>query len=108
MKNYSIAELENILKSEDIEKVTNALLYITFNVDDFDWVQEMCINMVNHKDEDVSGLAITCLGHIARIHSKISRKKVIPVLEEKAKDSKFTGRVEDAMDDIDIFAAQEQ
>lgn len=100
---FSKKQLQNRLNSQDKKIATDALLYLTFNIDDFDWVQDICIEMVDNKDEDISGLAITCIGHLAKIYSKIDRKKVLPVLSEKAKDNRFTGRVEDALDDIEMF-----
>lgn len=101
--NYSKEEIEKILASNDVEKVTKALLYLTFNIDDFDWVQNTILRMVANDEEDISGLAMTCLGHLARIYAKIDKGKVIPCLVLKANDERFKGRVEDALDDIHMF-----
>ncbi len=49
------------------------------------------------------GLAMTCIGHVARMHKVIDKSLVIPVLFEKLKHSTLSGRVQDALDDIDIF-----
>lgn len=38
------------------------------------------------------------------IYSKIDQDKVIPCLKQKAKDQRFEGQVEDALDDIEMFA----
>lgn len=103
--NYSKKDVEAILKSSnDVGKVTEALLYLTFNIADFDWAQDTLLKMVSSPQEDISGLAITCLGHLARIYSKIDRDKVIPCLKRKAQDRHFEGRVSDALDDIKLFA----
>ncbi|AGB80453.1 hypothetical protein D781_0052 [Serratia sp. FGI94] len=103
MKDYTKTEIERKLDSDDLSDVTDALLYLTFNIDDFNWVQDVDLKMLDHPNEEVCSLAITCLGHIARIYSKIDKEKVIPCLKNKAKDKRFTGRVEDAMDDISMF-----
>lgn len=101
---YSKKELEHELNSGDEKKITDCLLYITFNIDDFEWVQDILLQNIDHPNNDVSGLAITCLGHLARIHSKIDKEKVIPRLKLKAKNKKLSGRVEDALDDINMFS----
>ncbi|MFP1787663.1 hypothetical protein [Lonsdalea quercina] len=103
MKEYSKREIELLLKTDDKEQVTNALLYLTFNISDVPWVLDKIIEMIQSDDEDICGLAITCIGHIARIYGKINKEKVMPVLKRKAKQSKYSGRVEDAIDDINMF-----
>lgn len=107
MKEYSKPELELLFNSDDTQIVTDAILYSTFNIDDYEWIQEQCLQLLSNSNEDIAGLAITCLGHIARIYSKINESKVIPALQQKATDPCFAGRVEDAMDDINMFAIKE-
>lgn len=97
-------QIEIDLKSNDKEEVLKTLLYLTFNIDDFEWAQKMCLLIIGTSaDEDIIGLAITCIGHIARIYKKIDTTLVIPVLERKHQDIRFSGRVEDTLDDITIF-----
>lgn len=105
MGNYSKAEINELLhKSTDIKIISDTLLYVTFNVDDVDWIEDCCLSLINCDNDDISGLAITCLGHVARIHSKINKEKVIPVLMNKKSNHNLIGRIEDAMDDINMFA----
>ena len=101
----SMTEAIKRLKSNNTEDVTNALLYLTFNMSEFDKVQEFVAKMIDSENEDVAGLAITCLGHLARIHGKIDKKKIIPLLMSKAKNKRFFGRVQDALDDINMFTS---
>jgi hypothetical protein len=105
MRENSKSEIEEKLRLNDMGEVANALLYATFNINDFDWVQDLILRMLDHPDEDVCGLAITCLGHTARIYSKIDKEKVVPKLELKVKNERFAGRVQDALDDIEMFAS---
>ncbi|WP_244323783.1 hypothetical protein [Mixta intestinalis] len=97
--------LETLLNSGEPEKVTEALLYIAHNINDIKWAEEQLMRMANSLDEDISGLALTCLGHIARINSKISKNIVIPFLKEKINSSNeiISSRAEDALDDINMF-----
>ena len=85
------------------EEICDALLRITFNDSDWHWVQEKCLYFINSHSSDVRGLAITCLGHLARIHRKLDLKKVLPLLKNLQNDSQVSGRVEDVFDDIKTF-----
>ncbi|MBF7996281.1 hypothetical protein [Rahnella laticis] len=105
MDNYTKEELYELLhNSHALDVISNALLYITFNINDVDWVEDCCLSLIDSDNEDISGLAITCLGHVARIHSKINKQKVIPALISKRHNHNLAGRVEDALDDINMFA----
>ena len=101
---YSQEELDVMLRSEDAEVATDALMYLCFNIDDPQWIQLKCIEAIkNHRDEDVRGLALTCIGHVARMHKIIDKSLVMPVLLEKLKHRTLSGRAQDALDDIEIF-----
>ncbi|MCE1172340.1 MAG: hypothetical protein LWW84_13635 [Azovibrio sp.] len=102
---YSKEELEILLKSTDSRVVIDALMYLCFNINDPDWIQDKCIDAIqNGMNEDIKGLGLTCIGHVARMYAKIDKKKVIPVLEKMLEDSSLSGRAQDAFDDIEIFA----
>ncbi|MEN5032579.1 hypothetical protein [Pseudomonas sp. Ps21-P2] len=97
-------KLEAMLRSEDMTVATDGLLYLCFNIDDPEWIQIKCIDVIeNHRNDDVRGLAMTCIGHVARMHKVIDKSLVIPVLFEKLKHSTLSGRAQDALDDIDVF-----
>lgn len=103
-KKYSESELDLLLAAGNVAEAASALLYLCFNVDNAQWLQSKCLELLSHENEDISGLAITCLGHVARMHSTIDRDKVLPILREKIKDTRLSGRVQDALDDIAMFA----
>jgi len=101
---YNKQKLEAMLRSEDMTVATDALLYLCFNIDDPEWIQIKCIDVIEkHRNDDVRGLAMTCIGHVARMHKVIDKSLVIPVLFEKLKHSTLSGRAQDAFDDIDVF-----
>jgi hypothetical protein len=100
-------------RSDEVEKVTrgdvaiatDALLNLTYNEGDRRWLQAFLIECIEADlDDQVRALAITCIGHIARID-----RWVDPVLVGKLHglegDSKFAGIAEDALDDIASFAS---
>ncbi|MEE3663587.1 hypothetical protein V2I52_16845 [Brenneria sp. g21c3] len=101
----SKSHLEAQLKSNDIAKISEALLYIAHNINDVEWAEKKVMEMANNPKEDVSGLALTCLGHIARINGRISKEIVIPFLKEKMNSTNKTlaSIAEDALDDINMF-----
>lgn len=75
--------LVELLNTGDPEKVADTLLYIAHNIKDSEWAEGQSMRMANSPGEDISGLALTCSGHIARINGKISKNIVIPFLKEK-------------------------
>lgn len=74
---------------------------------DWKWKQDLCIELAkSKKNPDLCGLAVTCIGHIARIHQQIEKNKVIRELD-KIKDLPYIRcRIEDALDDINMFAQE--
>ncbi len=89
--------------SNNVEAICDALIRITYHDPDWRWVQEQCIRFAEFPDADVRGLAVTCLGHLARIHRKLNLEEVLPVLESLLKDPDVAPRVLDTLDDIKIF-----
>jgi hypothetical protein len=89
---------------EYVKKITNNLLDITFNNNDWEFVQNECLKNINENEYlDIVCLSITCLGHVARIHNCIDKEKILPVLNEKIKDKELFGFIDDALDDIEQF-----
>ncbi|MDR1347299.1 MAG: hypothetical protein LBJ63_02555 [Prevotellaceae bacterium] len=99
-------KIELIVNSNDVDSATKTLLDICFNPNDWKWVQDICLSLITaNKNEDVRRLAVTCLGHLARIHSTIEKEKVIPFLKKiKKGDINIAGTIDDALDDINMFA----
>jgi hypothetical protein len=89
--------------SGEAEQVCNALVSVTFHDQDWRWVQELCLGFLSNSDSQISGLAATCLGHLARIHRSIDREKVLATLRDHLSNVEIAGRIEDAIDDIEMF-----
>lgn len=101
-------EIEKNLKSKDSTVVINTLLEITFHNQNWEWVQDLCIELLENKNPDIRGLAVTCIGHIARIHKVIDKEKVLKVFESRKDDDAINGRIEDAIDDINTSVADKK
>lgn len=101
---YNKLDIELLLKSEDQQACIDALMYITFNFADHEWIQEKCIEQINSaKNSSVKELAVTCLGHTARIHKTINKERTIPLLLKLLKNNELSGQAQDALDDIEHF-----
>lgn len=92
--------VNSMFDSGDQNLICEALLSITYHDKDWLWVQEKCLFFIKSEFIDVKKIAISCLGHLARVHGKLE-DKVMPILEELRSDPDLVGRVEDAIDDID-------
>lgn len=97
-------EAEAVLAGNDLDLIRVALVRIAFTEPDYKWATFQCLNFCDHLDDEVRGVAVTCLGHIARVHGKIDTQTIVPILERLLLDPAITGRVEDAISDIKLFA----
>lgn len=95
--------LEDALTSTDEKYLCDVLLSIALHHSDWEWAQNKCLEKLKSKSPGVRGLAATCLGHIARIHGKLDRGRVVSTLMAHLSDGLIAGQVEDALEDIGIF-----
>jgi len=95
---------EQVFASSDVEKICDAMVAVAFYEQDWKWAQDKFLGFFKDENSDISGLAATCLGHIARVHHNLEKEKVITVLRSRLGDAKIAGRIEDALDDIEQFA----
>jgi hypothetical protein len=101
----SRADAEVELAFGDTKRVCDALLRLTYHDPEWRWIQNQCVRFARHFDADVRGLAVTCFGHVARIHGALDLDVVSPVLRELRSDPEMGGRVSDTWDDIEVFLA---
>lgn len=96
--------LDKVFSTGTTHQICHALVSMAFHEKDWEWAEGKCLLFLEHPDVDVSGLAATCLGHIARIHGALNRGLVFRRLEEKAKSTPdIAGCIEDAIEDIRMF-----
>lgn len=96
-------EAEMAFSSGSPEQITDALVRVALNDPDWRWVQEKCLTFLDSPESDVRRLAVTCLGHLARIHGELDREKVVRLLNNLRHDDQIGGSVEDALEDIEEF-----
>lgn len=98
--------IENILDQDDNTYFCCELLIrLTLSLEYEEWIENLCVKIIlNDRNEDLCRLAITCLGHLARIHEKLIHKEEIVCLLCSLKEkNKFSGSIDDALDDINQF-----
>lgn len=98
---------EILLCDEDIEFCCKLLLKITFNCDNWKWIQDICIDVINsNREKNLCGLAVTCIGHLARIHGNIEKDKVYDFLNNQKENPYIKDRIDGAIDDINMFVPE--
>ena len=90
-------------ESDSSGRIADALVCAALHETDWAWVQGWCIRFAEHSDANVRRVAITSLGHLARLHQTLDLDRVLPLLAVKSNDSELQGAVEDTLSDIRIF-----
>ncbi|MCP3805473.1 hypothetical protein NLX83_40030 [Allokutzneria sp. A3M-2-11 16] len=97
------AAMSRDLASSDTSLITGALLAVTYDDPDRSRIEALLLGFLSSEvDHQVKALAVTCLGHVGRIHRAVS-SDAIRRLEEFLDDPELGGTAEDALDDIRAF-----
>jgi len=99
----SRANAEAQLRSTDSATRVKTLLSTAYHDDDWRWVQDRCLAMLDDPHVDVRAMAALCLGHLARIHHRLELDRVVPALTALLDTAVVGSRARDALDDIEIF-----
>ncbi len=93
------------MKSDETDRIVGALLSLSFYDEDWEYVENICIEYSNHSDSKVRGISILCFGHLARIHEQLHIEKVMPIINKALidKDDFIRKHAYDAKDDINTF-----
>jgi len=83
------------------------MLRLAFHDPDWRWVQDLCLRWTTDPDWQVRNGVVLALGHVARIHRRLDRDRVVPVLRTLSEDPRLKGTVDDALEDIDMFVSTE-
>jgi hypothetical protein len=95
-------DLESAVATGDPTAISRTMVGIIED-DDVDWLTHTLLDLSGHGSIEVRATAITCLGHVARIHGRIDSDRVLPRLRDLRSDPLLRGRVDDAIDDIEHF-----
>jgi hypothetical protein len=89
---------------EDPSRVSALLVGSALHDPEWQSVQDLCLELLDGDDPTIAATAVTCLGHLARLHGEIDKDRVIPALAALAAHPVIGKRVPDALDDIEMFA----
>lgn len=101
-------QAERALSSTDARVVREALVAIALNESDWRWAQERCLQLTHHRDVTVRAVAVTCIGHIARIHREVDLNAIRLRLDELILDAELAPFVENALEDIALFTTTDR
>ncbi|MFE9636740.1 hypothetical protein [Streptomyces sp. NPDC006463] len=91
------------LRSSDSSRSTRALLALTLNHPDRRKMERILLDCLGpENDPQIVALAVTCMGHLGRIHGTVSAE-LMSRLESLLEDSVLGGQAEDALGDIRWF-----
>ena len=97
------SELHAELRSGDTNRISSALTSAALHDPDRAFVESLVVEFVRHDDPWVRGVAATAAGHVARIHRQLS-SEVVTLIENLLTDERTSGKAQDALDDIAMFA----
>jgi hypothetical protein len=99
----SRSEAERIIEQGSPEEIALTLVRLAYYDPDWIWVQDSCIALSAHHEKWIRRTCATCFGHLARIHGKLEKQKVMPVLNRLLADPDAKGAAKDAIEDIEVF-----
>ena len=85
------------------EEIPFTLVRLAYFDPDWKWVQDISIAFSTHPDKWVRRMCVICFSHLARIHGKLEKEKIMPVLHRLLQDPEVKGDVEDTLDELKIF-----
>jgi hypothetical protein len=100
----SRSELERAFERGDENTLVHTILSAAYHDPEWKWVQEHRLRYLDHPSPSVRAIAVTCLGHLARIHRQLDVAIVMPRLVAlRDSDTELAGQAEDAISDINTY-----
>ncbi|MNE11605.1 hypothetical protein D3C87_228170 [compost metagenome] len=94
--------LESINSDISTERKIEIIVGMVNSIEDWKWIQDILLSLVDHKEFWIAKNAISGLGDIARIHGRLDVSLVRNRLSE-VKSPEMEGFINDTLDDIKIF-----
>jgi hypothetical protein len=103
-ENYSISsklEVEKLLTVNN-EDIIKAIIASVNGINEWEWLQDLCLQYVKHNDFWVAKTAINGIGDVVRIHGKLDISKVKNSFSQIS-DERLKPIINSVMDDINIY-----
>jgi hypothetical protein len=81
----------------------DGILSLALNDSDWRFVQRELLDLLEDEDRDIVLTAILGFGHLGRIHGELDVDVVVPRLTALREDSALQPRIDNAIEDIQIF-----
>ncbi|MBB4638427.1 hypothetical protein [Longimicrobium terrae] len=96
------AEVEAAIARDRPEELLYAVVSASLYAEDAKWAESVCLRLATHPHFNVRGNALLGFGHIARVHRRLSRRQVLPLIEAGFHDPHeyVRGQAYGAADDI--------
>jgi hypothetical protein len=97
--------VERALRDDDPDALLRAVVAVAMHDADWRYAQDLCIRLSSHPHFNVRGNAVLGFGHIARVHRRLDRVVVQPIIEAALRDANdyVRGHGVDAADDTEQF-----
>ena len=97
-------EIEQAVEQNDPEELLIAVLSAALYLD-FDFAESICLRLSEHENFKVRGNAVLGFSHIARIHNRLNKQLVKPVVLNALNDEHeyVRGHAQDVKDDLEHF-----
>jgi len=99
-----LPEAEVCMASGDPALIADAILRASLSEIDAEWVEGACLRSLERPDLAVRWAALTALGHLVRRHGRLDINAVLRAIEPLRLAPGLSGRVDDLLDDIKMFA----
>lgn len=102
---YSHNDIENIEKSNDVNKISKMLVGIAFNETDPDFAFQICEKYSNSDNFFLVGAALESIAHIARVHRYLPKSRLIVIYSKymNVDNDDIQWGMEILKDDIKVF-----
>ena len=97
------ARFLEVIGASTIALICQAIVDAAHYIDDYDWLLKRYGELLNHPDLQVRGVTVSCIGHLARLNNRADKQQLLSILEPFLDCQDISGRVEDAMEDINTF-----
>src|SRR3954454_12500998 len=78
--------VEQALRAGDVDALRLAVIGVSMHDDDWRYAQDLCVRLSAHPHVEVRGNAVLGFGHIARVHRRLDRALVQPIIQRALHD----------------------
>jgi len=95
-------EINSVIRNNEPGVLSIAVLSAALYSGDGIWAEKICYKLVQHPHANVRGNALQSLGHIARVHGTLDRKRAIKLLQAALNDEHedVRGNAYNALEDV--------